>query len=72
MSDLKTRIEDEIKRINKDLYKPNTALLDIRDKVIKFPYALLSVLEICEENTDHHLVDKNWILKAIERELEEK
>ena len=31
--------------------------------------ALLSIVELCNENTDHHLVDKSWILEAIEKEF---
>ena len=31
--------------------------------------ALRSIVELCNENTDHHLVDKSWILEAIEREF---
>lgn len=31
--------------------------------------ALRAVVELCTENTDHHLIDKDWVLNAIKREL---
>jgi len=39
------------------------------DLLVKRGQALRAVVELCTENTDHHLIDKDWVLKAIEKEL---
>ena len=44
-------------------------LIRIDKEILASLLALRSIVELCNENTDHHLVDKSWILEAIEREF---
>ena len=71
--DLLEKIDADIKFVNDTFYKPNTGMLEIRDRLIKHLYSQRAVVELHKPDEFNHCGVCNQYLcetiQAIEKEL---
>jgi hypothetical protein len=71
--ELLAKIDKDIKFVNEAFYKPNTGMLEIRDRIISRLYALRAVVELHKPDEFNHCGVCNQYLcetiQAIEKEL---